>query len=442
MEYKINDISTTEKEIELSLTYDEIKQELEEKVKERIKKIEMPGFRKGKVPLPMVKKMYGNELEYDASEKIAQKQFFDIMKSNDINYYGTPAMIDLKYNPNESLTCKVSYEVMPILEIDNYKNLDIKVQKFPENPNEVQSEIDFQLNKKRTLEDVDVVGEDNNYVVSIEAFVRNSEGVIPEDAKPLTFDVDMNVESINLDLQSKLKGTKSGDTFDFEAEDYEEKEPSEVVEKEEERKLKKVTYFVKVLTIKKIILPELNEVLIKKLSKGKAENIEEYKKLISDDINEYRNNIMNNLIDHMVEKKILESIEVPLPKSYVEKYISEVTESEFKHQQSHSHSEHDHSHIHKSKDDIRKEVEKTAENDLKWLIIKEEIISREKIEASEEDKLAFAEKEASRYGLDAQKFLELYGNSFTRTIQNDKFMKFLKENNNIIYDEAEVSANE
>ena len=75
MEYKINDISLTEKEIEVTLLFDEIKTDVETEVKKQTKSIQIAGFRKGKVPPALIKKMYGDALEYEASEKVANHQF-------------------------------------------------------------------------------------------------------------------------------------------------------------------------------------------------------------------------------------------------------------------------------------------------------------------------------------------------------------------------------
>ena len=73
LETKINIISTSEHELEVNLGYDEIQPEINLAYQKESKKIEMPGFRKGKVPLSMVKKVYGDAIEYKASEEIANK---------------------------------------------------------------------------------------------------------------------------------------------------------------------------------------------------------------------------------------------------------------------------------------------------------------------------------------------------------------------------------
>ncbi|MGE5846416.1 MAG: trigger factor family protein, partial [Ignavibacteria bacterium] len=71
MEFKIIDINTSEKEVEVTLSYEEIKKDIESEVLKQTKKIQIPGFRKGKVPVTVLKRMYGDALEYEASEKVA-----------------------------------------------------------------------------------------------------------------------------------------------------------------------------------------------------------------------------------------------------------------------------------------------------------------------------------------------------------------------------------
>ncbi len=122
MDSKINDISSSEKELEVTLSYDEIKEEIEAEVKKQTKKIQIPGFRKGKVPLPMIKKMYGDALEYEASEKVANARFWKAAEEQNLNPIGRPALKDIKFTPGSDLFFKVQFETIPLLNIENYKN--------------------------------------------------------------------------------------------------------------------------------------------------------------------------------------------------------------------------------------------------------------------------------------------------------------------------------
>ncbi len=73
MELKINQLSDSQQEIEVSLEYNEITAEIDEAYQEERKNITIDGFRKGKAPMGMVKKLYGEAIEYKASENIANK---------------------------------------------------------------------------------------------------------------------------------------------------------------------------------------------------------------------------------------------------------------------------------------------------------------------------------------------------------------------------------
>ena len=66
MEYNVVELSSSEKEVEIKLQYDEVKDEIAEEVKKQTKKIQVPGFRKGKAPISMLKKMYGDAFEYES----------------------------------------------------------------------------------------------------------------------------------------------------------------------------------------------------------------------------------------------------------------------------------------------------------------------------------------------------------------------------------------
>ena len=61
MEYNVVELSSSEKEVEINLQYDEIKKEIEEEVKKHSKNIQIPGFRKGNAPIAEVAKKVSQE---------------------------------------------------------------------------------------------------------------------------------------------------------------------------------------------------------------------------------------------------------------------------------------------------------------------------------------------------------------------------------------------
>ena len=121
MEYNLVDLNSSEKEVEIKLQYDEIKNEIAEEVQKQTRKIQIPGFRKGKAPLSMLKKMYGDAFEYEASEKIANSFFWKIAEKNNFKPIGQPTMTDIKFEPEKELSFKVKFETIPKIEVKDYK---------------------------------------------------------------------------------------------------------------------------------------------------------------------------------------------------------------------------------------------------------------------------------------------------------------------------------
>ena len=151
MEFKVNDLSLSEREVEVTLTYDEIKTDLEKEVKKQSKNIQLAGFRKGKVPVNVLKKMYGDALEYEASEKVANKRFWELADKEHFHPIGQPSMTDIKFKPGEDFLFKVKFEILPKLEVKEYTGLEIEIPKFEVKEEDVDSELNYLLKSNRQV---------------------------------------------------------------------------------------------------------------------------------------------------------------------------------------------------------------------------------------------------------------------------------------------------
>ena len=197
MEYKIIDLTESEKEVEVKLPYDEIKKEIESEVLKQTKNIQLPGFRKGKVPLSMIKKRFGDALEYEASEKVANAMFWEVSKEKELNPIGQPQLIDIKFNPGEELFFKVKYEILPELAVKDYKGNKIELPDFKVRDEEIEHEIEHILKANSTTGDVETVGEDNNYIINIEIQRVDENGNPLQESKPEVVDIDLTNERVN-----------------------------------------------------------------------------------------------------------------------------------------------------------------------------------------------------------------------------------------------------
>lgn len=420
MEYNVNDISSSEKEVEIKLSYDEIKNEIEEEVKKQTKKIQLPGFRKGKAPISMLKKMYGDAFEYEASEKIANSFFWKVAEEKDLKPIGQPTMTDLKFEPQKELSFKVKYEVIPKLEIKNYKGLTFDVPDLVAGDDEIKKEIDYILKSNKTLEDADLIT-DKNYTIDSEVVLLERNGETQTDSKPEKMQIDLTAEGIAKDIVDNSKDKKVGDSFEFTFKDehsHKLEDGKEEVHKEEYK------YQVKILGIKKVVLPELNEELIKKVTKDKVTTQEQLREEIKKDIQGYYDQQTEEMVRVKFVSEILKKNEFDPPKTLVNNILEEYVKAEEEKAKK--------SRYPFNKEEARNRLQKSAESEVKWYLIKNEIQKLENISVSDSDFNELAEKESQTTGLPVEKLINYYKTSNqSEKMMDKKLFDFLKDNSTL-----------
>lgn len=420
MEYNVNDISSSEKEVEIKLSYNEIKNEIEEEVKKQTKKIQLPGFRKGKAPISMLKKMYGDAFEYEASEKIANSFFWKVAEEKDLKPIGQPTMTDLKFEPQKELSFKVKYEVIPKLEIKNYKGLTFDVPDLVAGDDEINKEIDYILKSNKTLEDADLIT-DKNYTIDSEVVLLERNGETQTDSKPEKMQIDLTAEGIAKDIVDNSKDKKVGDSFEFTFKDehsHKLEDGKEEVHKEEYK------YQVKILGIKKVVLPELNEELIKKVTKDKVTTQEQLREEIKKDIQGYYDQQTEEMVRVKFVSEILKKNEFDPPKTLVNNILEEYVKAEEEKAKK--------SRYPFNKEEARNRLQKSAESEVKWYLIKNEIQKLENISVSDSDFNELAEKESQTTGLPVEKLINYYKTSNqSEKMMDKKLFDFLKDNSTL-----------
>ena len=420
MEYNLVDINSSEKEVEIKLQYDEIKTEIEAEVKKQTKKIQLPGFRKGKAPVSMLKKMYGDAFEYEASEKIANSFFWKVAEEKNFKPIGQPSMTDLKFEPQKELSFKVKFEVVPDLSVKNYKGLVFDVPDLVAGEDEIDKEIDYILKSNKTLENADLI-EDKNFSIDSEVVLIERNGEIQENSKPEKMQIDLTAEGIAREIVDNSLNKKVGDSFEFTFKDehtHKSEDGKEEIHKEEYK------YSVRINGIKKIVLPELNEELIKKVTKDKVNTVEQLRDEIKKDIQGYYDQQTEEMIRVKFVSEILKNNEFDPPKTLVNNILDEYVKAEEEKAKK--------SKYPFNKEETRNRLQKSAESEVKWYLLKNEIQKIENIKVSDTDFTELAEKESQKTGLPVDKLINYYKTSNqSERMTDQKLFEFLKQNSTL-----------
>jgi trigger factor len=421
LEFKINDVNTSEKELEATFTFDEIKKDLETEVQRQTKKLQIPGFRKGKAPPTLLKKMFGDAFDQEASEKVASKKFWDIAEENHLHPIGKPTITDIKFTPNESIFFKIVYEVLPQLEAKDYKGIEIEVPDLVVKDDDVNHEIMHILKANETFEPLETVtGVECILDVAIQRV--DKDGNPFEGSKQETLQIDLSNERVAKEIVDNSKGKKVGDTFTF---TFNDKRTIKNKKGEDEEITEVIDYKALIKAIKKSIMPALDETLIKKVTKDKVSTEDELKAEIRKDIQRYFDQQMDDILRGKLITQIIKNNEFDPPKSLVNNVVEDYVKREEEQYKKQGYKKYD-------REEAKKRLAKSSEVEVKWYILKESIQKQENISLSDEELNQLATKDAEQTGIAVDKLLNYYKSSnYAGKFIENKVFQFLKDNNNI-----------
>jgi trigger factor len=422
LELNVKELSASENEVEITLKFEEIKEDIENEIKKQSKSIQLPGFRKGKVPMSLIKKKFGDTLEYEASEKVANQQFWEIAKEKSLNPIGQPTMTDFNFKPGEDLRFKIKYEVVPRIEVKDYTKQKIEIPDFVVKDSDVETELDRIIRANRTFEETDLVGEDKNYLLDVQIYKLNEKGE-SENEKGEKLEIDLTNEGVHKDIQERSKGKKVGDSFNFSFDDERKVKNDKGIE---ETVKEHFDYKVKINGIKKIISPELTEEFIKKVTKDKISNEEDLRNEIRKDIEHYYEHRTEEFLHGKLITSIIKNNDFDPPKTLVNNILEELVRNEEEYIKKQGYPK-------ISREDLKDRYIITAENDVKWFLIKAEILKKENITITDEEIKTLAEKDAEKTGISSEKLMNYYKNSAqNEKLLDKKLFDFLKEKNDIV----------
>ena len=250
MDINIIDKENCKKEFDAVLTYEELKPHFEKALIEYRKKAQIPGFRKGKVPLDMVRKLYWDAVEYSALEEIANEVFKNHLLENNIPIFGTGSLLDLDYKPKEKLILKVAFEIIPVVELKQIKDIELTKTKYVVDDSLIDEELQYMKLKNATYE-MDGKALDNNYMVTMNTDELDEAGNVIEGRSQKDVKLFIGSEYLSKEYYEGIKGLK-------------ENEERTIDTKNEQGEPVKVKLLC--TKVEKIIYPEINEETILKMT--------------------------------------------------------------------------------------------------------------------------------------------------------------------------------
>ena len=242
------------------------------------KQVKVDGFRKGKVPVAVVKKMYKDAIEKEAIDELIKEEYEEGLKLLDIkqdDIVGEP--IFTKFDRGEEKTeIEIKISLQPKVEIEGYEEVIPEV----ELPTISDEEIDAKINEyaKQSAKPVDsdkeVVEDGDIAVIDFEGFIDGKE---MENGSADNYPLEIGSNTFIPGFEEQVKGMKVGEEKEIKVTFPEEYGAKEIAGKE-------ATFKVKLNKIQTKEIPEINDELAKDLLKMEDATVETLKEEIKKEL--------------------------------------------------------------------------------------------------------------------------------------------------------------
>lgn len=383
METKINIIDSCEREIEITVSNEEITPIIEKAYNEVLPEIEIKGFRKGKAPLKMVKQIYGKRIEADALQDGSIVFFNQAAKEQNLTFLGQPVLQKIEQTES-GVKYHILYQVIPEFELKDYHGLAVDEPVHAVTDEEIQKVVDDACLFYGELTPSDEVTSDR-FVAKINLTQIDMETRLPIiGGTNQDFDADLGNQALFPQIKDALKGKKVGDEFTIEL--PQSNAPNAPMN----------LFNCSVKEISERIPAEFNDELAKRITEGKFETAQDYRDEIGFRLQESWNQKSRQLMQNSIVNQLVDMHEFEIP----EALLYTIMEDELAEIKQRMGIKPDNKQF--TVESFREYLEPKAVRQAKFLVVKERIIEKEKLEVEEHDYDETVELEAERTGMDAE----------------------------------------
>jgi trigger factor len=134
----VEEVGPCKKRLKIEVPKEDVEGELERRLKELKGSLQLPGFRKGRVPKSLVERQFGKQVEEEVKQSLVSNFYQQAVEKNKLEPIGSPEFSDVQFDPAKPLNFNVTFEVKPTFEIANYKGLSLKRKSAQVSPEEVE----------------------------------------------------------------------------------------------------------------------------------------------------------------------------------------------------------------------------------------------------------------------------------------------------------------
>ena len=273
----------------------------------------LPGFRPGHAPRSLVSKRFRDEIRSEVAQTLIPRYFEDRIREQNLVIAGEPRFQDLQFEEGQALRAKVSFEVYPEIELKaNYRGVEMEGEPLGVSEAEVDEAIERVRQQNATFEVIeDRAAADGDYVMA----GYKGQDLANAGAEPIETReglIQIGGPGTVPEFTENLRGSRPGETREFEV-SYPADFPN--------RRLagRKIRYRLEVQSIKRKVLPALDDELAKSVSDFST--LQEFRQHVRQDLERARKRRLDTQLKQKLVDKIAAAYDFPLPEALVEAQV-------------------------------------------------------------------------------------------------------------------------
>lgn len=407
MDISVQELTSVDKEIIISANREDLKPKFDEAYKKYKGQIQMPGFRPGKVPLHIIKKRFGDEIEQEEINKYVQ-EVFENKVIPEYEPVGEPQMLGLSWE-NDELEAKFKIGSAPTFELAELDNIEVDRLVHDVTDEEVKEELDRILENQGNWEEID--GEiTEKCKVTADVIHLDDDGEPVEGEKDEGQEIDLRKDEYK-EFKDDLVGHKAGDEVDV-----------EIGHEDHTHRFRLI-----VKKVEKAHKAKLTDEFAKQQTNQEAKNVDEFKSLIKSRIQNYYDQSADDLFKNDVIEAMVEAHDFEVPEVFLEQVLNQYVQRVAQQQGGELPEGFD-------EEEYKENVKDRALRDAKWSFINNALQEKfDDIEIKPEDVDEYLQAEAARYGVTIDQMRNLFAQnpqqleSLRNSIREDKVFDKLKD---------------
>lgn len=416
-----NNVETNKYQLQIEVTPEEFNKTLDAVFKAESKKLNIPGFRKGKAPRAFVEKYYGEEVFFDAAVDRLYRSI--VMEAIDQSKLEVVSIGDFKIDEISKaagVQCTLAVITKPEASIEGYKGIEVTREPVVVTEGDINSELERVRERNSRMITVEGRAAENGdiAVIDFDGYVDDKQF---DGGKAENYELTLGAGQFIPGFEDQIVGHSTGEDFDVNVtfpEDYH----------AEELKGKAAVFKIKLHELKTKELPEVDDEFVKDVSE--FDTLEEYKKDIEKKLLERREKAADADVENQLIDAVIEKVQAEIPDEMVENEVDEIINAFAQRLQSQGLKLETYlQYTNMTTDDLRAQYKPQADRQVKVRLGLEKIAQLEGIKPTDEECEEELKRLSEAYGMPLENVKGLVNmDMVSADLANQKAVEFVRAN--------------